>query len=103
MRSHLKRAKNDQWMIMGVIVLLTSVLRFCPTYFVLRFNTLRRAKYREAFSWDEFLDRNAPPAAVPAAVEPKPVEAISPVVTKPRLSFSLPPDLAQQLVDDLNH
>jgi hypothetical protein len=65
--------RNDQWMIIGVIVLLTSVLRFCPTYFVLRFNTLRRVKSREAFSWDEFLDRNALPAAVPADEEPKPV------------------------------
>jgi hypothetical protein len=93
---------NDQWMIIGVIVLLTSVLRFCPTYFVLRFNTLRRARSREAFPWDEFLDRNAPRAAVPAVEEPKPVEVLSPVIAKPRPSFTLPPDLAQQLVDDLN-
>jgi hypothetical protein len=95
--------RNDQWMIIGVIVLLTSVLRFCPTYFVLRFNTLRRVKSREAFSWDEFLDRNAPRAAAPVVEEPKPLEAIPPVITKPRPSFSLPPDLAQQLVDDLNN
>jgi hypothetical protein len=95
--------RNDQWMIIGVIVLLTSMLRFCPTYFVLRFNTLKRAKSREVFSWDEFLDRFAPPAAVPAAEEPNSVEAITPVITKPRPSFSLPPDLAQQLVDDLNN
>lgn len=94
---------NDQWMIIGVIILLTSMLRFCPTYFVLRFNTLKKVKPREIFPWDEFLDRNAPRAAVPADEEPKPVEAIPPVITKPRPSFTLPPDLAQQLVDDLNN
>jgi len=94
---------NDQWMIIGVIVLLTSVLRFCPTYFVLRFNTLRRTKSREPFSWDEFLDRNAPRAAAPVVEEPKPVEVLSPVIAKHRPSFTLPPDLAQQLVDDLNN
>jgi hypothetical protein len=49
------------------------------------------------------LDRNAPRAAAPVGEEPKPVEAIPPVITKPRPSFSLPPDLAQQLVDDLNN
>ena len=94
---------NDQWMIIGVIVLLTSVLRFCPTYFVLRFNTLRRTKSREPFSWDEFLDRNAPRAAAPVVEEPKPVEVLSPVIAKPRSSFTLPADLAQKLVDDLNN
>lgn len=93
---------NDQWMIIGVIILLTSMLRFCPTYFVLRFNTLKKVKPREIFTWDEFLDRNAPPVAPPVLDEPKPVEAPSPVIAKPRPSFTLPPDLAQQLVDDLN-
>lgn len=93
---------NDRWVIIGVIILLTSVLRFCPTYFVLRFNTLRKVKPRESFPWDEFLDRNAPRAGVPAVEEPKPVEVLSPVIAKPRTSFTLPPDLAQQLVDDLN-
>ena len=94
---------NDQWMIIGVIILLTSLLRFYPTYFVLRFNTLKKVKPREIFPWDEFLDRNAPRAAVPAAEEPKPVEVLSPVIAKTRTSFTLPPDLAQQLVDDLNN
>jgi hypothetical protein len=93
---------NDQWMIIGVIVLLTSMLRFCPIYFVLRFNTLRRTKSREPFPWDEFLDRNAPLAAAPEVEEPKPVEVLSPVIAKSRPTFALPPDLAQQLVDDLN-
>lgn len=93
---------NDQWMIIGVIVLLTSVLRFCPTYFVLRFNTLKKVKPREIFPWDEFLDRNAPLAADPVVDELQPVEVPSPVIAKPRPSFTLPPDLAQQLVDDLN-
>jgi hypothetical protein len=94
---------NDRWVIIGVIILLTSVLRFCPTYFVLRFNTLRKLKPREAFSWDEFLDRNAPRAVVPAAEEPKQVEVLSPVITKPIHSFSLPPDLTLQLADDLKN
>ena len=93
---------NDQWMIIGVIILLTSMLRFCPTYFVLRFNTLKKVKPREIFPWDEFLDRNAPLASDPVVEEPQPVEAPSPVIAKPRPSFTLPPDLAQQLVDDLN-
>ena len=93
---------NDQWMIIGVIILLTSMLRFCPTYFVLRFNTLKKVKPREIFPWDEFLDRNAPLAPDPVVEEPQPVEAPSPVIAKPRPSFTLPPDLAQQLVDDLN-
>ena len=93
---------NDQWMIIGVIVLLTSMLRFCPIYFVLRFNTLKKVKPREIFPWDEFLDRNAPLVAAPEVEEPKPVEVFSPVIAKPRSLFVLPPDLAQQLVDDLN-
>jgi hypothetical protein len=93
---------NDQWMIIGVIILLTSMLRFCPTYFVLRFNTLKKVKPREIFPWDEFLDRNAPPVAPPVLDEPKSVEAPSPVIAKPRPSFTLPPNLAQRLVDDLN-
>ena len=93
---------NDQWMIIGVIILLTSMLRFCPTYFVLRFNTLKKVKPREIFPWDEFLDRNAPLAADPVVEEPQPVVAPSPVIAKPRPSFTLPPDLVQQLVDDLN-
>jgi Protein of unknown function (DUF2892) len=94
---------NDRWVIIGVIILLTSVLRFCPTYFVLRFNTLRKVKPREVFPWDEFLDRNAPRAVVPAAEEPKQVEVLSPVITKPSHSFSLPPDLTLQLADDLKN
>ena len=94
---------NDRWVIIGVIILLTSVLRFCPTYFVLRFNTLMKVKPREVFPWDEFLDRNAPRAVVPAAEEPKPVEVLSPVITKPSHSFSLPPDLTLQLADDLKN
>lgn len=94
---------NDRWVIIGVIILLTSVLRFCPTYFVLRFNTLRKAKPRESFPWDEFLDRNAPRAAAPVVDEPQPVEEISPVTAKPRSSFSLPPDLTLQLAEDLKN
>jgi hypothetical protein len=94
---------NDRWVIIGVIILLTSVLRFCPTYFVLRFNTLRKVKPREAFSWDEFLDRNAPRAIDSAAEEPKQVEVLSPVITKPSHSFSLPPDLTLQLAEDLKN
>jgi hypothetical protein len=94
---------NDRWVIIGVIILLTSVLRFCPTYFVLRFNTLRRVKPREVFPWDEFLDRNAPRAAAPVVVEPKPAEEISPVIAKPRSSFVLPPDLTLQLAEDLKN
>jgi len=94
---------NDRWVIIGVIILLTSVLRFCPTYFVLRFNTLRKVKPREVFPWDEFLDRNAPRAVVTAAEEPKQVEVLSPVITEPSHSFSLPPDLTLQLADDLKN
>jgi hypothetical protein len=94
---------NDRWVIIGVIILLTSVLRFCPTYFVLRFNTLRKVKPREVFPWDEFLDRNAPRAAAPVVVEPKPAEEISPVIAKPRSSFVLPPDLTLQLAEDLKN
>ena len=97
---------SDRWMIVGVVVLFTSVLRFCPIYALFRFNTPKTSKISksgELFSWEEFLDKNAPRAAASQIVEqtsePKvnSVEAITPSI------FTLPPELSLQLIEDLNN
>lgn len=97
---------NDRWMIIGVVLLFTSALRFCPIYALFRFNTPKTSKIsksRETFSWEEFLDKNAPRAAASQIVEqpsePKvnSVEAITPLI------FTLPAELSLQLIEDLNN
>jgi hypothetical protein len=94
---------NDRWVIIGVIILFTSVLRFCPSYALFRFNTLKSAKSRESFSWEEFLDKNAPRAVEPKIVEPPLEPKVKPVQAKPLSTFTLPADLSLQLIDDLNN
>ncbi len=94
---------NDRWMLIGVIILLTSVLRFCPTYALFRFNTLRSPKTREAFSWEEFLDKNGPRASHPVIEEPAPAPLPKPIAPKPTSTFTVPEDLKQQLIEDIQN
>ena len=94
---------NDTWMLIGVIILLTSVLRFCPTYALLRFNTLKKLKSREAFSWEAFLDKNAPRAKIPVVQEAPAAPTISPFKVKPSSTFTLPADLCLQLIEDIRN
>jgi hypothetical protein len=94
---------NDTWMLIGVIILLTSVIRFCPTYALLRFNTLKKLKSREPFSWEAFLDKNAPRAKLPVMEEAAAAPAINPVKFKPSSTFTLPTDLCLQLIEDVQN
>jgi len=97
---------SNRWMIVGVVVLFTSVLRFCPIYALFRFNTPKTSKISksgELFSWEEFLDKNAPRAAASQIVEQPSEPKVNPVEAKTQSTFTLPAELSLQLIEDLNN
>ncbi len=87
---------------LGLFLILTAALRFCPSYAIFNVNTLNADDGKTVIPWEEFLDL-LPPSA-PASSVAAPPSTETRVKAPPSLapvSFRLPPDLTQALIQDI--
>ena len=91
---------------LGMFLIMTAAFRFCPNYVIFNFNTLNAEDGKTVVPWQEFLDLFPPPPPLPPATPPTPSVPLSapPLKAKPvsaPVHFSLPPELTQALIRDI--
>lgn len=86
----------------GMALLITAAVRVCPIYALFKISTLSLGSQKTVIPWEEFLD------LLPPKSEPEVVTAPEPVQRTPKASptivpvaFSLPPELTQALIKDV--
>ncbi len=85
----------------GVLLLITAAVRVCPIYALFKISSLSLDPAKTVIPWEEFLDLLPPKPEAP-------VEVVAPVqrsskaeVVIPPVTFSLPPELTQALINDV--
>ena len=86
----------------GMALLITATVRVCPIYALFKISTLSLSGHKTVIPWEEFLDLLPPQIEPEAVVAPASVQALptaAPAVAP--MSFSLPPELTQALIQDV--
>ena len=86
----------------GIVLLITAAVRICPIYALFNMSTLSLGNQKTVIPWEEFLD------LLPPKAEPEVVAAPAPAQRTPKaapalvpVAFSLPPELSQALIQDV--
>lgn len=86
----------------GMALLITSAVRVCPIYALFNISTLSLGNHKTVIPWEEFLD------LLPPKAEPEVVAAPAPAQQAPKpgpaivhTNYSLPPELTQALINDV--
>ena len=89
---------------LGLYLILTAALRFCPNYAIFNVDTLYAGEQKTTIPWAELLELLPPTdSATPAETPAKPLAtaASNTVVAAKPAAFSLPPELSHALLHDI--
>ena len=89
---------------LGLYLILTAALRFCPNYAIFNVDTLSAGEQKNSIPWAELLELLPPTdSATPAETSAKPLAtaASNTVVAAKPAAFSLPPELSHALLHDI--